>query len=76
MVLIDSEESAVSSQADSQVSATSQQSNTQLLQTWTDIDKKEEKDPLFSAEYAPHIYAYMRQREVGCCVFANACQIL
>lgn len=33
-------------------------------QLWKDIDQAEAKDPLFSAEYAPDIYAYMRKREV------------
>ena len=31
---------------------------------WTDIDLAESHDPLFSSEYAPEIYAYMREREV------------
>ena len=34
------------------------------VQLWRDIDQAEAKDPLFSSEYAPDIYAYMRQREV------------
>ncbi len=34
------------------------------VQLWKDIDQAEAKDPLFSAEYAPNIYAYMRKREV------------
>ncbi|XP_064393860.1 G2/mitotic-specific cyclin-B3-like isoform X2 [Halichondria panicea] len=40
--------------------ASSQEPPTQL---WRDIDQAEAKDPLFSAQYAPYIYAYMRQRE-------------
>ena len=32
---------------------------------WKDIDKAEANDPLFSSEYAPEIYQYMRQREVS-----------
>lgn len=31
---------------------------------WNDIDKAERKDPLFSSEYAPDIYSYMKEREV------------
>ena len=32
---------------------------------WKDIDKLEAHDPLFSSQYAPEIYDYMREREVG-----------
>ena len=32
--------------------------------SWKDIDQAESHDPLFSSEYAPEIYAYMREREV------------
>ena len=31
---------------------------------WKDIDAAEAHDPLFSSEYAPDIYAYMKEREV------------
>ncbi|XP_019850667.1 PREDICTED: G2/mitotic-specific cyclin-B3-like [Amphimedon queenslandica] len=33
-------------------------------QLWKDIDEAESHDPLFSSEYAPDIYQYMREREV------------
>jgi len=33
-------------------------------QSWNDIDKAESQDHLFSAEYAPEIFQYMREREV------------
>lgn len=33
-------------------------------QPWRDIDQAEAHDHLFSAEYAPDIFAYMRKREV------------
>lgn len=33
--------------------------------TWHDIDKAESHDPLFSSQYAPEIYQYMKTREVG-----------
>jgi len=33
-------------------------------QLWKDIDWSEAQDPLFSAEYSPDIFAYMRKREV------------
>ena len=33
-------------------------------QLWKDIDQAEAQDPLFSAEYSPDIFAYMRKREV------------
>ena len=31
---------------------------------WNDIDKAESHDHLFSSEYAPEIFKYMREREV------------
>lgn len=31
---------------------------------WNDIDKVESHDHLFSSEYAPEIFKYMREREV------------
>ena len=34
-------------------------------QLWKDIDQAEAQDHLHSAEYAPDIFVYMRQREVG-----------
>ena len=49
--------------------ASSQEPPTQL---WRDIDQAEAKDPLFSAQYAPYIYAYMRQREV-CVIITSLC---
>lgn len=33
-------------------------------QLWKDIDQAEAQDPLFSAEYSPDIFVYMRKREV------------
>ena len=33
-------------------------------QSWNDIDKAESQDHLFSADYAPEIFQYMREREV------------
>ncbi len=33
-------------------------------QLWRDIDRAEAHDHLFSAEYAPEIFVYMRKREV------------
>lgn len=32
--------------------------------SWTDIDQSEAHDPSYSAEYAPDIYSYMKQREL------------
>ena len=32
---------------------------------WKDIDKQESTDPLYSSEYAPEIYTFMKQREVS-----------
>ncbi|XP_065887687.1 G2/mitotic-specific cyclin-B3-like [Dysidea avara] len=32
-------------------------------QSWNDIDKAESQDHLFSADYAPEIFQYMRERE-------------
>jgi len=34
-------------------------------QLWKDIDQAEANDPLFSAEYTPEIFRYMREREVS-----------
>ena len=34
-------------------------------QLWKDIDQAEANDPLFSAEYTPEIFHYMREREVS-----------
>lgn len=52
-------EETLSSEEPSQ-STSSEQSSVQL---WRDIDQAEAKDPLYSSEYAPDIYAYMRRRE-------------
>ena len=33
--------------------------------SWTDIDQADAHDPSYSAEYAPEIYQYMKEREVS-----------
>ena len=57
------EESLLCSDGETTESSASQAS--QPAQLWKDIDQAESHDPLFSAEYAPEIYAYMRKREVN-----------
>lgn len=43
-------------------------------QLWKDIDQAEANDPLFSAEYTPEIFRYMREREVSNpCVHRSMC---
>lgn len=37
--------------------------STDEQQCWNDIDKAESHDHLFSSEYAPEIFKYMRERE-------------
>jgi len=39
--------------------------STDEQQCWNDIDKAEGHDHLFSAEYAPEIFKYMREREAS-----------
>jgi len=43
-------------------------------QSWNDIDKAESQDHLFSSEYAPEIFQYMKEREVGSKVMQILCQ--
>ena len=38
--------------------------STSQPQLWKDIDQAEANDHLFSSEYAPEVFHYMRQREV------------
>ena len=67
-VSLHSEESLVMEESLSGVSSSSsstQGPSQETVQQWRDIDKAEAKDPLFSAEYAPDIYTYMKRREVS-----------
>ena len=66
-----SDESLLCPEGEISESSTSQASReTKPAQLWKDIDQAESHDPLFSAEYAPEIYAYMRKREVSCIIYS------
>lgn len=60
-----SEESLSSFEGETTEHTTQKSQETLPTQLWKDIDKAESKDPLFSSEYAPEIYEYMRMREVS-----------